>query len=174
MKKLIAVIVVGLMLGGCGKESKTQAQVVTPPSNKVHNYALKDGYEYGYELELSADDKNKGIAGSTLTMTKFAGKRDGKYQVYRNADDVAEGVVSVLECSNPCDFIKSMIFRYGKNINTSRMRAEPNLLAWVMLEDAINGNLDQFVGEKDGGKYTVWFDGTNGIQTIPVASAKTQ
>lgn len=49
---------------------------------KAHNYEVKDGMEYGYTRELSADERAAGQAAKPVLMFRYAGERDGKYQVH--------------------------------------------------------------------------------------------
>lgn len=171
MEKLIGVVLAGLMLVGCGKETQTTsfkptAQAVAPALVRTHNYSLKDGYEYGYERALTVDEANKGQAASSLVMARFVGQRDGKYQVYVKNED-APGYVEVAECTNPCEFMKNMVFNQGEHVSTERLRVAPRVMGWLMLEDAINGQLEQYHLKSDGRKYSVWFDEQKGqINTL--------
>lgn len=171
MKKLMIVVAM-LMLAGCEQESQTKtatsaAQAVAQAPIKTHNYSLKEGYEYGYERAVSVEQANKGQVASSLMMAKFAGQRNGKYQVYATADE-SPGAVIVAECSNPCEFMKVMVFFRGEHINTQRMRVAPEIIGWMMLEDAINGKLDQYVAERNGKKMHIWFDEQKGIIATPI------
>ncbi|WP_114152640.1 hypothetical protein [Chromobacterium haemolyticum] len=165
MKKLTLVYVALLVggLSGCGgnEAGKTATAASAPPEAVAqeappapkHLYALKDGFEYGYEPALSENDQKAGQAGTKLLMFKYAGARDGVYQVYRK-----EGSgVFVAECSSPCEFIKTMAFFGQEHIKTERMRANPNLLIMSVLADAMNGQMDQWKSEKNGKKGTIWF-----------------
>lgn len=166
MKKFGIAVFVGLALAGCGKESQIQAadtaHAVAPAPIKDHNYSLKDGFEYGYERDVTIEEANNGKAASSLLMTRFAGQHDGKYQVYMKADQVP-GTIVVAECTNPCEFMKSMVFYQGEHQSTERIRVAPGIIGWMMLEDAINDKLEQFVLDNNGKKYNVWFDEKKGI-----------
>ena len=64
---------------------------------------MKDGYEYGYEQAISQDAADSGQVATSLLMFKFVGEKDGNYQVFsKNAGDV----ITLLQCSNPCEYIK--------------------------------------------------------------------
>lgn len=163
MKKIILGTFALLLLAGCGsKESAAPqqaaqepapAEIQQAPSKPDHNYAMKDGLEYGYEPALSADAQNAGQAASKLMMFKYAGEKDGKHQVYfKDGPNLI-----VAECSNPCDFVKTMQFFQQAHIKTERLRAAPELLIWLVLEDAMNGKLEQYHPTRDGKKYNVWF-----------------
>lgn len=157
------VVMLALVVVGCGEQAPPQQQPAEPaPPVKTHNYSLKDGYEYGYERKVSVDERNKGQAASSLMMARYAGQLDGKYQVFlKNA--AAPGAYAVAECTNPCEFMKSMVFFQGRHMSTERLRVQPGVIGWMILEDAINGELEQFVGDDDGRKYTVWFDEKKGL-----------
>jgi hypothetical protein len=176
MKKLGAVIIIGLMLSGCGNETKTQtqaeipvAQATAPAIVRNHNYSLKDGLSYGYERMVTVDETNNGQAASSLLMAKFAGKREGKYQVFMD-DDQSTDTFIVIECTASCDFLKSMLFYQGQYVRSERIRAAPGTIGWMMLEDAINGDLEQYESEDGGKKYSIWFDEKKGIIEQPVSS----
>lgn len=144
------------------QQAAEPAKVVPAAPVKTHNYSLKDGYEYGYEQAISQEERNKGVAANSLMMARFAGQKDGKYQVFTKSRGDS-GAIVVAECSNPCEFMKVMSFYQGRHVSTERMRVEPNVIGWMMLEDAINGELQQFVGESEGRKMTVWFDEKKGL-----------
>jgi len=167
MKRFITMVLAAFFLAGCGKESQTQpvapaAQVIAPLPIKTHNYSLKDGDEYGYEQGLSVDDTNRGQGAPTLLMAKFAGSRDGKYQVYTKAAQYP-GAIIVVECTNPCEFMKSMVFYQGEFVNVQRIRAAQGIIGWAMIEDAINNELEQSFVENNGKKYSLWFDENKGV-----------
>lgn len=165
MKKLMLVAAM-LILVGCGQESKTQAHVVAPPPVKAYNYSLKDGYDYGYERAISAEDASQGKAASELLMARYAGTKDGAYQAY-----IKDGlVVAVFQCSNPCEFIKIMTFVDGEHIKTDRMRATEGTIGWSIMADVINGQMEQYVGQQNGKKVHVWFDEQKGVVTTPISN----
>lgn len=173
MNKVFIAAAFAVVLFGCEQQESPRAaandpaKIAPPVPVKTHNYSLRDGYEYGYERALSNEDRNKGQATSALMMAKYAGQRDGKHQVYIKNTEVA-GAVIVAECTNPCDFLKSMVFYQGNLVSSERMRVMPGLIGWMMLEDAINGELEQFVTEKNNRKATVWFDEKKGLIVTPL------
>lgn len=174
MKKALILLLTAGVLGGCGQpqEAPKQAEpakAIPAKPAKTHNYSLKDGYEYGYEQAVSLEDQNKGQAVNSLMMAKFAGQSDGKYQVFMKSPQDGNANI-VAECTNPCEFMKVMVFYRGNHVSTERMRVAPGIIGWMILEDAINGELQQYVGEKDGRKYTAWFDENKGIQRIPLSN----
>jgi hypothetical protein len=134
-------------------EVKNDEPVVV--AQPTHNYSLKDGFEYGYEQALSENAEDAGQIATTLVMFKYAGKQDGKHQVYSKTN---EYLTTVIECAEPCEFIKISQYIKGNGLsNTERMRAVPGSVGFGVIEDAINGQLEQYVGEKEGKKFTIWF-----------------
>lgn len=138
-----------------------EAEVAAPVID--HNYSMKDGYEYGYEQAVSADAENAGQVATELLMFKYAGKKDGMHQVYVKNNAY---MTSIIECAEPCEFMKIIQHIKGSSTaNTQRLRAVPGSVGYGVIEDAINGKLEQFIGEKDGKKYTIWFTEKKPIKT---------
>lgn len=168
MKRIALIGIIAILLAGCGNTSNdTQAQQaeIVPEQPKIdHYYSLKDGFEYGYEQAVSQNALQDGQAVESLLMFKYAGAKDGKYQVYTRDGATFE----VLECNNPCEFMKIMVFFNGKHISTERMRATEGTIGWLVMADAINGKLEQFVGERNGNQHYVWFDEAKGPQRVPI------
>ena len=156
-----------LGLIGCEDQQQTQAEIAEVPVKVEHHYSLKDGYEYGYEQAISQDAADSGQAASTLLMFKYAGTKDGVYQAYTKE---ASGAISVLQCNNPCDFLKIMVFYDGEHLKTERMKATEGTIGWSVISDAINGQLEQYVGENKstGQKLNVWFTEKDGLITKPL------
>lgn len=172
MKKIILLVALSAVyLGGCGHDSQEQAaatlteqeKVVAEPVKIDHYYAMRDGYEYGYEQGISQNSTNDGQVASTLAMFKFAGEKDGVYQVFAKN---SMGAFDVIQCTNPCDYFKEMIFFNGVHIKTERVKAVENSIGWSVMTDAINGKLEQYVGmnSKTRKKVTVWFDEQIGMK----------
>jgi hypothetical protein len=139
-----------------------------PPPAITHNYTLKDGQEYGYELALTQADKDEGRAASPILMFKYSGDKGNTVQVYQNKD----GVTSVIECELPCEFMKIMIFSDGLgHISTDRMRRTAGTVGEQVTTDALNGELDQYELEKNGKKYNVWWDEKRGPVLTQVDAA---
>lgn len=169
MKKLILLSAVVLALTGCSDnssmpkdEQKPVAEIVQESPKIDHYYAMKDGYEYGYEQAISQDAENSGQGASTLVMFKYAGEKDGVYQAYMKE---ATGAVTTLQCNNPCEFIKINVFFNGEHIKTERMKATEGTIGWLVMADAINGKLEQYVGmnKQTGKKVNVWFTEQDGM-----------
>jgi hypothetical protein len=165
MSKLFLALICVVLVCGCGQQSTSQpekAEIVPVEPLPDHYYSMKDGLEYGYEPAVSEDAQKAGQLASTLLMFKFAGERDGVYQIYTK-DGYS---TTVAECSNPCDFIKIMVFAKDVgHVKTERMRATEGTIVWLAISDAINNKLEQFVNEKNGKKFTVWWDEKKGLQT---------
>jgi hypothetical protein len=184
---LIYVLLAGLSLTGCGGEQKpvqtspnsTASQVsgdvptpVVPEAKPAeqpaaeHFYSLKEGNEYGYEHAISDDEQNKGQAAARLTMFKFAGVQDGRYQVYTKN----KSVIQVIECDKECKFIKVMTFVNGNHMQTERIAGGNGSIASSVMQDAINGRLERAVttSKTDGSRKYVWFSEDNGISYTPV------
>ena len=88
-------------------------------------------------------------------MFKFVGEKDGNYQVFsKNAGDV----ITLLQCSNPCEYIKVMTFLGNEHLTTERVKAVGGSIGWSVLSDAINGKLEKYIANKNDKKFTIWFD----------------
>lgn len=170
--KFVAIAVCAVLIG-CGQQNDTKQGSVEPAKIaqaepvKTHNYSLRDGFEYGYEQALSNDDINRGQVAQSIVMAKYAGTRDGKYQIYI-LNPAVPGSATVAECTNPCEFMKVMSFFQGKFVSVERLRVVPGILGWMILQDAINGDLEQYFGEKKGQKFSLWFDEKKGLVVTPV------
>jgi len=113
--------------------------------------------EYGYQPAVSENQLNNGQVASTLFMLKYLGEKNGKYQLFTKQND---NVMTVMECQNPCQFIKlSHIINGMGVVKTEVMEAAPDSIGKMAFDDAINGELQQFVKEDGGKRYTVWLDG---------------
>jgi hypothetical protein len=160
MKKHL-MLVLCLIVSACssGESGKVDQQAKASAGAEAapvveHYYSLKDGYEYGYEQGISVDQENSGQVAPTLAMFKYSGKKDGVHQVYMKNNKYMSTVV---ECADPCEYIKVMGYMRGEGaVSTERIKAVPGSLAYGVIYDAINGKLEQFVGERDGKKYTLW------------------
>ena len=132
------------------------AAKIVPEMPKIdHYYSMKDGYEYGYEQAISQDAADSGQVATSLLMFKFVGEKDGNYQVFsKNAGDV----ITLLQCSNPCEYIKVMTFLGNEHLTTERVKAVEGSIGWSVLSDAINGKLEKYIANKNDKKFTIWFD----------------
>ena len=136
-----------------------------PPPPR-HNWTYRDGNQYGYEQGISDEQRAQGQVATKLLMFRFNGERDGKYQAYVRDGDYA----SVLECQSPCEYVKSMVFTgRGKAIRTEHMRAVSGSIASALIEDMRDGDLELYTFEREGKRYSHWFDEKTGVQRIPVS-----
>lgn len=167
----VALITAILLLAACNQEPAgaivvpEQAEIAPAPVKIDHYYSMKDGHEYGYELAVSQDASNAGQVAETLIMFKFAGEKDGAYQAYTKE---STGAISVVQCNNPCDFMKVMVFFNGEHIKTDRLKATEGSIGWLVMADAINGKMQQYVGDKNGKKVHVWFAEQGGMQSTQI------
>ncbi len=130
------------------------------PTPVIHNYSLKDGYEYGYEAVLSENDKANGKVAADVLMFKYAGDRDNTVQVYQKSGDIA----TIIECVFPCEFLKIITYSTSLGyISTDRMRRTAGTIGAMVIADALNSELEQYVAERDGKKYNVWWDEQSGV-----------
>lgn len=105
-----------------------------------HYYALRDGFEYGYEQALSEDDKNAGTQASPLMMTRFMDVTDGIYTV-----EIIKGPASaIFTCEYHCEFIKSKQFAYGQLVNSEILRNAKGSVVWAIMQDAQSGKLSPY------------------------------
>lgn len=139
---------------------------ITPP----HHYVMQDGMQYGYPSAISAEAKQAGQAAEKLIMVHYAGTRDGKHQAH-----IMNGTtVEVIECGDPCDYAKSMLFIDNPvlkdQIRVERFKAQPGSIAWAVMADAINGELRTYGVELNGKTHNAWVDEKRGMQYTPVKS----
>jgi len=137
-----------------------EAQKVDVRPVKEHNYELMDGLKYGYSAELSEADIRAGKVARSVIMFAYAGQDSGKYQVH-----VIDGsTLTAAECTYPCEYVKIMTADANvKGVNVQTMKAAPNMIAYLALQDAINGKLQPYVITNKKGRFTVWLDEQKGI-----------
>lgn len=185
--KIFVIALLGaIALSGCSDKVKTaetataipattDTQPTTQPKEEKeamsaeHFYSMKDGMEYGYEHALSEDDQQKGQAAAQLTMFKYAGEKDGKYQAYVKAN----GATQVIECDKECKYIKIMIFIGNEHAKTERIAGGNGSIASSVMADAIGGQLEQAVltSKADKSKKShVWFSEQEGAVLTPIAN----
>jgi len=153
-----------LFLTGCNHQSNDPSASATEsvaedtrPAAPEHNYAVYMDDEYGYQPAISENQVNDGQVATTLIMLKYLGERNGKYQLFTKQND---NVMTVMECQKPCEFIKLHHIVNGMGVvKTEVMEAAPDSIGKLAFDDAINGQLQQFVKEENGKKYTAWLDG---------------
>lgn len=171
----LALAIIGLT--ACGESQQQAASVAKPVEAQIveapqavepevdHYYSLKDGLQYGYETALSQDQIAAGQMANTLTMFKYAGEKDGVYQVYT---EDAGNIVTTIQCTNPCDFMKIMVFSTSELISTERLKATEGTIGWLVMADAINGKLEKYQGKAGSKMMHVWFDEQEGFTATPV------
>lgn len=173
IKTAIATILT-ISLVGCGDKQQPQQAQQEPQKQEAkgvdHYYAMNEDGAYGYERAPSEEDIKQGRLATSLIMVRFVGEKDGKWQA-ANEDG---SIVTVFECSKPCEFIKVMAFNLeaeGQALNVERIRVQPGIVAYSIMQDAINGKLKDRMGLRKNGKdYSVWFDEKKG--PILTASGK--
>ena len=76
----------------------------------------------------------------------------------------------MLQCNNPCDFIKVMVFLDGEHIKTERVKAVAGSIGWTVMSDAINGRLEQYIqmNKQTNKKVNVWFAEQEGMEATPI------
>lgn len=167
MKKYICLLALSLGLVACEKDdsapktaqestgTQTTGAVESVVSDLVlpHNYSLKDGLEYGYELAISQDAAESGQAASSILMFRYSGNKDGKVQLFGDEG----GVITTAECEGNCDFIKVMTFMGNQMLSKEMIKGGGISVASLALDDARNGKLEQYVHEEKGKKYHVWY-----------------
>lgn len=130
------------------------------PAQVTHNYSLKDGYEYGYEAALSENDKAAGKVAADVLMFKYSGDKGETVQVYQKSGDLA----TIIECVFPCEFLKIITYSTSAgHISTDRIRRVDGTIGSMVIADALNSELEQYVAERDGKKYNVWWDEQSGV-----------
>ena len=161
---MFKVVLICCLLVACGQskddfsqpKEAAQAEEVKAPE---HHYAVYMDGEYGYQPEVSENQRNDGKVASTLFMVKYLGEKNGKYQLFTKQN---EKLMTVMECQKPCEYIKVNHIISGLGVvKTEVMEAAPDSLGRLAFEDAINGQLEQFVKEDSGKQYTVWLQGKN-------------
>ena len=130
-----------------------------------HNYSMQDGDQYGYESAVSQNQEQDGQGTSPLVMFRYAGLKDGKYQLFAHEQNTYE----VMECTNPCKFIKAMTFVDGEHVHTEHVPAVEGTVADAAMNDAIAGKLERakLTSNATGEHYYVWFDERNGKLKTP-------
>lgn len=130
---------------------------------RTHNYDLKEGIDYGYTVLITDEQRKAGKAGAEILMVSYAGQRDGKYQVHERRANM----LTAYECASPCEIVKiiSAIDADGLRGTTSteRLRASPNMIAALALQDAMNGKLEPYAEYQGKRRFELWVDEHRGI-----------
>ncbi|MBU0915827.1 MAG: hypothetical protein KKD97_05705 [Gammaproteobacteria bacterium] len=172
---LIAGVVLCLLAGCSGEKQDPQpqanavAETAPVPVVRAHNYDFQEGHEYGYTMAPTEDNARAGLAANQVTMIKYAGQKDGRYQLH-----VSQGsVLTAIECSYPCEVAKIMIIMDMPGVppstmNIQRVRLNSDAVAMLALDDAVKGKLTQYGRDKGGRKHSVWLDQQRGVVLTPV------
>lgn len=167
-----AILVAGVVLFlGCSEKPAQLVVSPTPKPQPAHNYAMKDGMQYGYTRALSDVERQAGQVGNQLVMAYYAGERGGKYQAH-----IMDGVtVQAIECEKPCEYAKIMTYidnpLLKDQIKVERMKAAPGTIAWLIMDDAMNGRLRVYGRDVNGKPHSAWVDGSRGMQYTPVVNS---
>lgn len=163
-----------ITLAGCDQQKPAAISAPSPVAEVApevpvidHYYSMKDGYEYGYEMSVSQDDANAGQVASKLLMFKYAGQKENLYQAFSQDQS---GAYDVIQCENPCKYIKEMMFYNGRVVKVERFSATEGSLGSSVLSDAMNNKLEQYIGKnkRTGQKVNLWFDEENGMVATPL------
>lgn len=139
------------------------------PVRPSPNYVMRDKAEYGYVAELSDMQRQAGQVANQVVTFRYLGSRDGKSQLMNVSGDM----VVVMECENPCRFIKVMSFvdadYLRDTIHVERLQNAPGLIASAAFSDAFAGHLARAeVVEKSGKRKSMWMDERKGIIYTPI------
>ena len=175
-----------LALTGCDKGPKTEkpvtqtsSQASSAPSSepeqfasKRHFYDFNEGLEYGYSAAISTNQQQAGLSANQVIMVKYAGERNGKYQIHLSQGNV----VTAIECSNPCEVMKIMSFidaDYMRDqVNVERFRFNLGTVGGMAITDALSGELRQYAVGIDGKRYQLWVEEDRGYRRYPLVQAK--
>lgn len=155
---MLRTIILSLLLIGCGPtennqtESATAVEIQTPEES--HYYSVHSDGEYGYERALSEDDKKAGQVASTVMLFKYLGTKNGLYQVMHTE---SEGVDVVIECENPCKFMRAYTLVDYKQARKEMIAATAGTIGSMVIADAIGGKLQPYIFGDEGLQHTMWF-----------------
>jgi hypothetical protein len=164
MKKSVfgVLCIVAAGLFGCGENSAPQQNLFS--QKKAHLYSLKDGLEYGYERQLSENERKQGQGATEIVMVRYFGERDGNFQFGIKES----GVDAVFQCQNPCEFTKVMTFLNGRHLRTERGRFPPETIAGHVMQDIFNKHLERYTTTRNGKTFVFWFNEEKGMQRIEI------
>jgi hypothetical protein len=110
----------------------------TPPS---HNYAMEEDGLYGYQPDISDEEKSQGVATKALVMIRYRGEKNGTYVIEMPNDS---GAVMRLECKDPCQYVKTKIMLGGEVLKTETVPNTSGSLMSAVFEDALGGQLKPY------------------------------
>ncbi len=117
-----------------------------PPRVSKPSYVMKEGREYGYEPAPTLEERQRGMAASTVMMYRFLGRVGDKYQVgVRDG-----GSTAIAEAAPPFEFAKVYTFAGDELVATDTMHLRPNAILALVLNDAMHGDLEQYRGLRNG------------------------
>lgn len=135
------------------------------PSVYAANYTMKDGHKYGYEQLLTDADRADGIMSKPMIMAVYLGKKGNDYQV---AVIDGKNEYTVMQCENPCKYLKIMAFYGDRHQATEWMKTSPGMIGLLIMDDAIKGHLTRYTKDMDGERHYVWVDENTGRSYTPV------
>lgn len=146
------------------QESPPLSTAVQAPPKPAHNYEVRDGMDYGYSAAISQDAQKSGQVAPKIIMFKYAGQRDGKHQVHSS-----DGVnFTAVECFSPCEVMKIMNFinkdYLRDTVHVERIKNQPGTIANLVMEDALNGRLNNYGMGRGKQTFQVWVDERAGYQ----------
>lgn len=127
-----------------------QPPVATTPT---HYYAMQTGDEYGYEAAVSEEQRQAGLVTSPLVMVRYAGEKQGKYQIFLTDHSVK----TVFDCEKPCEFVRVRTFVNEEETAVEQMRRVKGSIAYYAMEDAMHGQLAQHFAVSRGVRVPHWY-----------------
>lgn len=131
-------------LGMCMTLTEDDAKTPTPaaaakvvddapaqPLPPAHRWEYREGDLYGYQTELSEEDKKAGKGASDVLMFRFLGKRGDVYRLQAENGPI-------FSCENPCEVVKATIA--GQVVD--RVTYNPDTVIGGAFEDAFNGQME--------------------------------
>lgn len=167
---IFAVMSAAVFVAGCGDQQtpavakKEAGAEIIKPQKRGHNYEMREGMDYGYSAAISQDAQKSGQVAPKILMFKYAGQRDGKHQVHSS-----DGVnFTAIECSSPCEVMKIMNFidkdYLRDTVHVERIKNQPGTIANLVIDDALNGRLNNYGMGRGKQTFQVWVDERAGYQ----------
>lgn len=131
------------------QSSTSTDALLAPPA---HNYVYEKDGVYGYEGQLSEDQRNAGEATAPLFMVRYGGEHHGVYR----AQSVKGGYTTDFSCSTPCRYITIKIYYYKPIYSATQFGVfqehenelvdkevipARHTVAAAIMQDAMNGQL---------------------------------
>lgn len=110
----------------------------------THYYSFAQDGEYGYERAGTEADEMNGVGTKPLVMVRYMGKTDGYY----TADVLTDEGPQRMACKSPCDFVTVTFLVDGLIPKREIYAAHPDTIMYGVMQDAMNGQLKVFDGEK--------------------------